>query len=637
MSPKTTYRPDIDGLRAIAILLVIIFHSGFPVFSGGFIGVDVFFVISGFLITSIIEKEITENSFSFKNFYLRRIRRIIPVLVFIMLIVTIPFYFILFANNLEAYSRTLIYTFLCTNNFHLYFNTGDYFAESSDLVPFLHTWSLSVEEQFYFFLPPLLIALHRKFDSKKRFFIITTLCILGLLFSIYQTHSNIQMAYFLLPARLFELLIGSCLALYWSKLPSLSQFTSNAISIIGILLILIPAFVLTKSSLFPGLNAFWPCLGTAFLLFTGKTEQNKGIINKLIQNKLMVGIGLISYSLYLWHWPIFVLIKYLGINLDGLVRIIAITAIFILSYFSWKFIEQPFRTTFKFDFKKTVLVIFVPSLIVIGLIYGVLDAKDGFPERHPELAEFTPKKNYPNKLRSQCFDKFKVGNCEDCFIGLKKDTLDGMLIGDSFANHTAAFLDIIAKDANLYIHDSAAGGYPLMNQINSDGTTSFSERYATERLNYAKKFKTIFIAANWEGVSSPKNKKTYQSTLKTLGELVKSGKKIIIFDALRKMTDLNLHKAKLVKAKKTVYFSQKDFSIVEYERPNNYIIYEIKRKFPSIIIINLNDVMCENGKCDIELNNTIVYRNADHLNTSGAKLLGELYLKKYGNPLKNKF
>lgn len=635
MSFKKTYRPDIDGLRAIAIILVIIFHSGFSLFPGGFIGVDVFFVISGFLITSIIEKEIKENSFSFKNFYLRRIRRIIPVLVFIMIIITILAYFILFANNLEAYSRTLLYTFLCTNNFHLYFNSGDYFAESSDLIPFLHTWSLSVEEQFYFFLPPFLILLHKKFNSNKRFLIIALLCIIGLLFSIYQTYTNPKMAYFLLPARLFELLIGSCLAIHWEKLPNLNQLKNNILSIIGILLIFIPAFTLKNSSLFPGLNALWPCLGTAILLFTGKTEEHKGIINKQIQNKLMVGIGLISYSLYLWHWPIFVLIKYLGINLDGLVRITAITTAFLLSYLSWKFIEQPFRTTLKFDFKKTILIIFVPSLLIIGLIYAVLDAKDGFPERHPELAEFNPKKNYPNKLRGQCFDKFKVGNCEDCFIGIKKDTLDGMLIGDSFANHTAAFLDVLAKDADLYIHDSAAGGYPLMNEINADGTTAYSEKYAIERLNYAKKFKNIFIAANWEGVSSPENIKTYYATLKTLGELVKSGKKIIIFDPLRKMTDLNLHKAKLVKAKTAVYFSEKDFSITEYKRPNNYIIEEIKRKFPSIIIIDLNKLMCKNGKCDIELNNTIVYRNADHLNTSGAKLLGELYLKKYGNPLKH--
>lgn len=634
MTPKNSYRPDIDGLRAIAILLVIIFHSGFPVFKGGFIGVDVFFVISGFLITSIIDKEIKNNTFSYKNFYLRRIRRIIPVLVFIMVLITIPAYFILFANNLEAYSRTLIYTFLCTNNFHLFFNSGDYFAENSDLIPFLHTWSLSVEEQFYFILPPFLLLLHKKFNSKKRLILIYSVCLLGLFLSIYQTYTNPRAAYFLLPARLFELAIGSCLAMNWDKLPNLSQQKNNILSFIGLLLILIPSLTLDKSSLFPGLNALWPCLGTAFLLFSGKNSEQQGIINKLIENKIMVGIGLISYSLYLWHWPIFVFIKYSGINLEGTVRIISIIAIFLLSYLSWKFIEQPFRSSLKFNFKKTILIIFVPSLILVGIIYGVLDSKDGFPERHPELAEFIPNKNHPNKLRKQCFDKFKVGNCEDCYIGIKKDTLDGMLIGDSFANHTAAFLDVLAKDAGLYIHDSAAGGYPLMNGINNDGTTAYSEKYAIERLNYAKKFKNIFIAANWEGVSLPKNKKTYEATIKTLEELVKSGKKIIIFDPLRKTTDMNLHKAKLVKAKKAVYFSEKDFSIPEYKRTNNYIVYEIKRRFPSIIVIDLNKVMCQNGKCDLDLKNTIVYRNADHLNTSGARLIGESYLKTFGNPLK---
>lgn len=628
------YRPDIDGLRAIAILLVILFHSGFSIFKGGYIGVDVFFVISGFLITSIIDKEIQNKTFSYRNFYLRRIRRIIPVLVFVMIVITIPAYFILFANNLEAYSRTLLYTLLCSNNIHLYITSGNYFAENSDLLPFLHTWSLSVEEQFYFILPPFLLVLHKKFNSQKRAIIIYTLCFIALLFSIYQSYSNPSAAYFLLPARLFELAIGSALAMNWNNLPKLNQQKNNLLSLIGFLLIIIPAIVLDKSSIFPGINALWPCLGTALLLFSGQYINKKGLINKLIENKIVVGIGLISYSLYLWHWPIFVFVKYLGLNLEGTIRILAIALTFVLSYLSWKFIEQPFRTTLKFDFKKTLLIIFIPALLIISGIYGVLDAKDGFPERHPELTEFIPKKNYPNKLRGQCFDKLKIGNCDDCYIGIKKDTLDGMLIGDSFANHTAAFLDVLAKDAGFYIHDSAAGGYPLMNSLNPDGSALYPEQYAIDRLNFAKQFKYIFIAANWEGISEPKNKKTYEVTLKTLSELVKSGKKIIIFDALRRTTELNLHRAKLVKSKNTVYFSQKDFSIPAYKRSNNYIIYEIKKRFPSISIIDLNKVMCQNGQCDIELNNTIVYRNNDHLNTSGAQKIGELYLKRFGNPLK---
>lgn len=634
MKSNFSYRPDIDGMRAIAVLLVVLYHADFPFITGGYIGVDVFFVLSGFLITLGIDKEMNHNSFSFAQFYLRRIRRIIPVLVFIMLIVTIPAYFILFSDDLESYARTLMHTMLSTNNIHLWINNGDYFAGNSDLKPFLHTWSLSVEEQFYFLWPIILLFIHRKLSLQRRLVFIVLFLISGILLSVYLTNTNPNLAYFLLPARIFELTIGACLAMFWRKLPVFSRNTNNFLSIIGIAIILIPAVVLNKSSLFPGLNAILPCIGTALLLFTGKEEDNKGIVNKLLLNKGLVLIGLASYSMYLWHWPIFVFIKYLGINLDGFVRIFSLFLIFALSYFSWRFVEQPFRKKYKYNFKKTLLFIFLPSLVAIALIYAVLDSKDGFPERFPELSEFTPKTNYPNKVRKQCFDKFRIGNCEDCFLGVKKDSLDGMLIGDSFANHTAAFLDVLAKDAGLYLHDSAAGGYPLMNGLNEDGSAHFPEQYAIDRLNYAKKFKNIFIAANWEGLSDPKNEATYLSTIKTLGELVKTGKKIIIFEALRTTTEMNLHRAKLIKAKIPVYFSERNFSFPEYRRPDNYIIYEIKRKFPSIIIINLNEVMCENGNCEIELNNTIIYRNPDHLNTSGARLLGETYLKKYNNPLK---
>lgn len=635
MNQNFSYRPDIDGIRAIAVLLVILYHANFTFFSGGYIGVDVFFVLSGFLITLTIDKEMSNHSFSFKQFYLRRIRRIIPVLFFVMIVVTIPACVFLFPNHLETYSRTLIQTLLCTNNFYLWINNGDYFAENSDLILFLHTWSLSVEEQFYFLWPFLLLLIHKKLSLQNRLIFISLFLILSVFLSIYLTNTNQSFAYFLLPARIFELLIGGCLAMYWEKLPLLSKTQNSLISVIGLTLILIPAVLLNKSSLFPGLNALWPCVGTALLIYTGKNSLNKGIVNVLLQNKVLVFLGLLSYSLYLWHWPVFVFVKYFGISLDGIIRIGSLIFVLMLSYFSWRFVEQPFRIKYKYDFKKTALVILLPCFSIITLLYAILDSKDGFPNRFPELSEFTPKTNYPNKIRKQCFDQFKVGNCEECFLGIKKDTLDGVLIGDSFANHTAAFLDVLAKDAGLYIHDSAAGGYPLMNNLYNDNSPKFSEKYALDRLKYAEKFKNVFIAANWESLSEYKNKATYLNTMKTLERLVKIGKKIIIFEALRATTEMNLHRAKLVKAKLPVYFSQRQFSFTAYKRPNNYIIHEIKKKFPSIIIINLNDVMCKNGTCKIDLNNTIVYRNPDHLNTSGAKLIGESYIKAKGNPLKN--
>lgn len=628
-----SYRPDIDGMRAIAVLLVLLFHADYTFFSGGYIGVDVFFVLSGYLITLTIDKEMTENRFSFQQFYLRRIRRILPVLVFVMLVITIPAYFILFADNLESYGRTLIHTMLSTNNFHLWIILKDYFTENSDMIPFLHTWSLSVEEQFYFVWPVLLLLLHKFLGSKNRLHFIALFVIIMLLVSVYLTATNRNMAYFLLPARFFELGMGACLAMYWEKLPILQKQYNNAISGIGILLIVIPSIVLTKNSIFPGFNAFWPCLETCLLIYTGKETEKSGVLNQLLRNKLLVWIGLLSYSIYLWHWPIFTFIKYLAIPLEGVVRIAAILTTFALSYFSWKYIEQPFRIQYKFNFKKSLLYILVPSLVVMAGIYAILDVKDGFPNRFPNLSEFNPKANYPNKVRANCFDKFKIGNCDECYLGVQKEKLDGILIGDSFGNHTAAFLDVLAKDAGLYIHDSTAGGYPLLQKLDENGNAIFDPAYANNRLEYAKQLDTIYIAANWDEQGKP-DSPNYLSIVKTVGELIRLGKKVILLDCLRASTELNLHKAKLLKSGNNVFFTDTDFRIPMYQRPKDYIVYVMQQKYPELMVIDLNDAMCKDGKCDIELNHTIVYRNFNHLNTSGAEMIAEKYIELKGNPLK---
>lgn len=632
MNLKHAYRADIDGLRTVAVLLVILFHANLNIIPGGYIGVDVFFVISGFLITKSINNDMLENRFSFKQFYLRRIRRIIPVLVFIVAILAIPGYLFLLANHFEAYARAALNTLLSTNNFYLWSNSANYFSESSEFQPLLHTWSLSVEEQFYILWPPLLLFLHQKLKLKTRLTTVLIIVFLGLGLSIYLTKTDLNFAYFLLPARTFELLIGGGLALYWNTLPKLSRFQNHSISIIGGLLIFIPALLLDKNSFFPGYHALWPCLGAVLIIYSGKDNAH-GIFNKILQLKPMVFIGKLSYSMYLWHWPIFVFITYLGYELTGHLRLFAIGLTILLSYFSWRFIEQPFRFQYKFDFKKTLLVVLLPSCLIIGVIYGIIDAKNGFPERFPNLVEFDKNANFPSKVRKACFNKRIVGNCDACYLGVKKDTLDGVLIGDSFANHTAAFLDVLAKDANLYIHDSAASGYPVMNDIDNTGKDTYPKAYAIARMNYAKQFKTIYIASNWFRFKDPTTA-SYKQVIKNVEELIAMNKNVVIFDCLRETTNMNLHKLKLIKIGRSTPFKKDDLLIPKTKRPTGYLIDVLKAQFPSIIIIDLNDAMCNDNTCELQIENTIVYRNADHLNTSGAKLMGERYLERIGNPLK---
>jgi peptidoglycan/LPS O-acetylase OafA/YrhL len=631
MSKDFSYRSDIDGLRAVAVLIVIFFHANFTWITGGYVGVDVFFVISGFLITNTIEKEILQNTFSFKQFYLRRIRRIIPVLFFILLLCTIPAYF-MFASDFEAFARTLIHTIVSTNNIHLWINNKQYFAENSELVPLLHTWSLSVEEQFYFIWPAILLLLSKlKSITIKRVAILSTL-VLSLLYSIYLTNADPNTAYFLLQGRFFELGIGATLAVFWHSIPLAKKMVNNILSIAGLLLILIPAVFLQKESSFPGLNALWPCLGAAILIYSNKgNDTNGGYINTVLKNNIIVLIGTISYSMYLWHWPIFAFLKYFGVELTGVIRIGSLLIIFILSYFSWRYIEQPFRTTIKFNFKKTLLYVLLPVVLISVSIYAVVDKFDGFPERFPTLTEFNPKENYPNNLRKNCFDKFKIGNCEECFLGMKKDSLDGVLIGDSYANHTAAFLDVLAKDAKMYIHDSAAGGYPILVNHDDQNKPTKDEKYGLERLEYAKKFGTIFIAANWDGLSRSKINST--RILNNIEELVKLNKKIVVFDCLRVLPEMKLHKLMLTKAYPKNY--NESYIFVPKPRTRDYLVYQIHEKFPQVIIIDMNaSVKIDKTHFTTQINNSIVYRNEDHLNTSGARLIGEKYLKLHTNPLK---
>ena len=633
MSKSISYRPDIDGLRAISVLVVILFHADLLWIQGGFIGVDVFFVISGYLITRSIDKEMLSNVFSFKAFYLRRIQRIIPVLVFVILVVSIPACFLLFANDLEAYGRTALHTILSTNNFYLWISGSNYFVGNTELMPLLHTWSLSVEEQFYFVWPPMLLLLHRFLNLKNRLFFIVLFTLLGLALSVFLASNFPKVAYFLLPARFFELTLGAGLALFWDKIPELSKIKNNLISIVGVLLILLPVVLLNGTSTFPGFNAFYPCLGAVLLILSGKNSHTKGIVNRLLALKPLVFLGLLSYSMYLWHWPIFSFIKYVGLELSLNKLLFALALTVVLSYFSWRYVEKPFRYRFKYNFSKTLLVILLPSLLIIGALYGVLDGKDGFPKRHPDLIEFDKKNNYPNKLRRNCYDVFKVGNCNQCALGVKKDTLDGVLIGDSFANHSAAFIDVLAKDSGLFFHDSAAGGYPLLYDVDDQtGAPTRDTAYGDKRLAYAKKFKTIIVASNWERFID-KESENYKLVMATIKELLELGKNVIIVDPLRTVSQMNLHKMKLLKTNTGSSLVKQELLIPFNKRADAYIVYHISREYPQVKIINLNDVMCYDTTCNYEINNSIVYRNGNHLNTSGAILLAKKYIQEKGNPL----
>ena len=442
-SPLTAmdYRREVDGLRALAVLPVIFFHAGFHAFSGGFVGVDVFFVISGYLITSIIINNLAEGTFSLTSFYERRARRILPALIFMVIVVFLFAWFWLIPRDMKYFAKSIVAVATFTSNFNFNLESG-YFDTSAELKPLLHTWSLAVEEQFYLLFPLFLIIAWKQGER----FIIFTLCLLFLL-SLCLTQWGIyydpSATFYLLPTRGWELLLGSFVAFYFDRISQNTTLKlSNLLSIIGIILVVFSILSFNKHTLFPSLIALLPTIGTALiLLFAIKGT----LTQRLLESKILVGIGLISYSAYLWHWPILALTKYrlLG-EMSQTTLILLIIAVFPIAYISWRFVEHPFRVKGIFNRKAIFSLSFV--VLLCAVILGFIGKLNGFD--HRLTADGKSFSNVGLSGDKDYADIGLVGHCEgipainDCRTSDKPKIL---VWGDSFAKHSVYFAHEVLK------------------------------------------------------------------------------------------------------------------------------------------------------------------------------------------------
>lgn len=378
------YRSDIDGLRAIAVMSVIAFHTGISTLSGGYVGVDVFFVISGYLITTLIYKEINESTFTFKNFYKRRAARLLPALsltLFAVLIFGFVFYNTKAFDNL---GKELFFSSFGAANI-LFAQGVNYFAKDEAYQPLIHLWSLGVEEQFYIVWPIIILLVFRL--SKN--LIIPAACILFLVslgLSNFSVEKGLTKGYFLLHYRAFELLIGgiTSLLLQHTARASLSHLTRKIFSYIGLVFVIAPMFILDEKSSFPGYNALWSCLGTSLII----AFPNQGLITKILSHKSFVFVGLISYPLYLFHQPIISFIYFFNVQFSVIEMFLFVTSISVFtSWLTYKFVEKPIRKmAHSLQRKKSLITITgllttIPFFAVIGLFI----AKNGGLEERFKL------------------------------------------------------------------------------------------------------------------------------------------------------------------------------------------------------------------------------------------------------------
>lgn len=396
----TAYRPEIDGLRAVAVVAVILFHTNLGVATGGYVGVDVFFVISGYLISSIILRELSQKKFTFLGFYERRIRRIFPALFVTLIATSIASWIILPPNQLQTYAQSLVATTAFASNIFFWLKSG-YFGGDAELFPLTHMWSLSVEEQYYVFFPFLAIV-----AGWGRKWLLDVLMGLGLLVSLWlcldYAPREQMMAFFLTPMRAWELLFGVFIAMHetrWRPALTRIRFAGPVIELAAAAMILVPIWLYDSTTLFPGWSAVPPVLGSALLILMARPDTVTG---RVLASRPFVFIGLLSYSAYLWHQPLYALSRMQGFAEHGWpAYAVLIAATFGLAWLSWKYVEAPFRSKDRFSGRQIYTLFFIGSAL-LGAAGLAGHFANGFPQRFSEKTLAVAASGAPSPIRDQC-------------------------------------------------------------------------------------------------------------------------------------------------------------------------------------------------------------------------------------------
>ncbi|GIZ52750.1 acyltransferase family protein [Noviherbaspirillum aridicola] len=633
------YRPDIDGLRAIAVLAVIAFHANSDLLPGGFIGVDVFFVLSGFLITGLIYKSLEQGSFSFGDFYLRRIKRILPAYIAVAL-VTLGFSsWLLIPNDYIFYTTSLAASWAFASNVFFSMLSWGYFGQRTEEFPLLHTWSLSVEEQFYFIFPVILILLHR---YARRWLVPLLLAIGAACLAFSQWKIGEVRSYFLLSSRAHELMIGALTWFASQRLPALRPGAALAAGTAGLGMVLASMLVIGQDTPFPGLNSLYPCLGVALLIYAGRTGTP---LRAALASKPMVAVGLISYSLYLWHWPIFAFLRYRRIDLSLEVAALAVLLTFALAILTWKFIEQPIRHRRELGFRQAALRYYVlpaSAFLAVGL-YSY--ASEGMPERFSgEMRELISSYSFERDLGRLCAvregDEREIDRQyleRHCAWGdTTRTSASLLLIGDSHAHHFKPFMQQLATAAHVRgVYHVQGGCFPttgVLSATGAEGTTC--ERRNAALLALAGHYRYVALGGQWATHPS------LASLEKELGIVVEKiiaagATPIILKDNADFEPDLSqcvLHRKRgWLPADTNCHIPRAHME--KTQGPADRMIDGLQARHPKLLVIDPKQVMCDARECKTWSGNMAFYKDSNHINTRAALYLGDRYNAEIGNPL----
>ncbi|HKP22620.1 MAG TPA: acyltransferase family protein [Dongiaceae bacterium] len=615
------YQPEIDGLRALAVLPVLFFHSGWAVFSGGYVGVDVFFVISGYLITGILAAELADNRFSILNFYERRIRRIMPCLLAVIITSGVAAMLLLVPLDFRDFAKSAVATLFFASNI-LFFRQSGYFDDASEMKPMLHTWSLAVEEQYYIFFPILLWLIHR-YARDRLFLVLAPLAVLSFAASVWGVGRAPAFTFFMAPTRVWELFAGALLAL--GLVPAIEQRPAReALSWAGLGLIVYAIVVFTESTRFPGLNALYPVIGAVLLIQFARGTS----VGWLLSRKGPVFVGLISYSLYLWHWPIIVFAQYrLGHELSGLETLAAIAASLLAATVSWRYVERPFRVKGLINRRRIFqgaasVTAAVAALAVAGI------ASNGWAGRFPDqVARLEGYADAYSARREECHrDEGNIFPMEEtCIYGA--DTPPTFAIwGDSHAIELSYAIGEVAgrhhRSVLQFTYSSCppALGFEIGPRPNcrsyNDGVAAF--------LTKEHGISTVFLVAAY--VAHDKHTELFEDGIrKTVALLLAAGKRIVLVYPIP-TADASIPRTLARYAAAGVSLDKFSIDKRAYFERNAYA-FKLLDSFSgaSIVRVYPHERLCRGEVCIVQAGGTPLYYDKQHLSIPGAEYLAPLF------------
>ena len=624
------YREEVDGLRGLAVLGVIFYHAEIlinnkNIFSGGFLGVDIFLVVSGFLITRIINNEyLYEKTFTFKNFYERRIRRLVPALLIVIILSTIFAYFILLPNQFIYFLKSAFSSIFFFSNLFFHYTGESYGQSILTTIPLLHTWSLSLEEQFYIFYPAFLILLF-KYGKNKINISLIILLLISILFSLSINKNHGSFNFYMLPSRGWEFIVGGLLAINEGKKTyNFNNNIKNFLSFLGFFLILYSFIFFDNVSEHPGYKTILPVFGTALILFS---SHSKNYINIILSNKILKNLGLISYSLYLWHHPIFSFSKIIGLNEHNiLIKLLLFLVSIIFAYLSFKYVEGVFRKKY-FSFNKILIFFSTTTASFFLLSYFLIPYQTkNFPNITKDLYEktwFTTKQYF-----KPCFQRKKYF----CEFNVNSQNQNVYLVGDSIMASIQEELKINLLNKNLNFIPMTNAGCDFIKRDQTISTTNICNNKIYElRKNKILETTngTIIIHLNYKKKLSNLEKKTFLNEINNFLEL---GHKIIfIYPIPHLEQNVSEEIYKIFKTSNehlqnylSNYENYISVDYLQFKKDSNHIskfLSSISHK--NLYSIYPHNVFCSKKKCFGHSKNDIFYVDGSHLSKIGSNLVNK--------------